>query len=302
MAVNLVQSAYRIRGDRQAAQGGTPAWYGAQNTVAVPTQQAPFRIRFQIENTGATDSASVSWELYASRNGGAYAAVTTGTTFVQGTDGSGGNSTNNSALTSALLSGGVTTFSNGLYCDSANTAALILPAAGFTELEFGVVFTSSLVAADTYAFRVYNNSLPLNTYTNTPTLSPTTNLPELHVTSIQYYEGTSQFAATVHNAGPGDTPIQLTVACAFFVDGVQQTYGLAVPDPTQILAGADYTLLSSAGGGPYTIPSGTHLVRVLADDSNRFTEVTTAFRDVTVPITVPALWVSAPRMTSWTYT
>lgn len=299
MAVNFVQSAFRIRGDRQASQGGTPSWYAAQNAVAVPTQQCGFRIRFQIENTGATNSTSAAWQLYASRNGGAYAAVTTITTFVQGNDASGGNSANNSAITSSLLTGGVTTFANGLYNNTGATTAQVLNAAGYTELEFGIIFTTSIVAADTYDFRVYNNNTPLNTYSQTPTLVPTKNIPDLVPTTISYDVATGQFSATIMNIGPGDTPVQCTVGCAFLVDTIQRSWGITDPDPTQIAAGATGTITSVGHGGPYTIPAGPHTMAGNANDSNNFAEVSTANNILTVPF--PSLLGPVNKMHSWSY-
>jgi hypothetical protein len=300
MAVNLVQSAFRIRGDRQAAQGGTPGWYAAQNTVGIPTQQAAFRIRFQIENTGATASTSNAWQLYASRNAGAYAAVTGVTTFVQSADGSGGGSANNSAITSALLTGGVTTFTNGLYCSSGATSAFSLPGTDYTELEFGIVFTASIVGGDTYAFEVYNNNTPLNTYSQIPTLSPTTNLPDLFPTAVIYYESNNQFEAIIHNGGPGSTPVGCTVGCAFLVDGTQQSWGLTQPDPlAPIASGGDGFISSVGSGGPFVISNGNHIITCHVNDGNFFTETTLANNFLAVPITVPNLYVSSQRMITW---
>ena len=175
MAVALQQFSYRLRVDTNAAQGGTPGWMTGQNSNPASFVNGLVRIRFCIENTGSTSSASTPKEIYVSRNGGAYAPVTTTTNYVQSADGTAGASADNSAITSALLTGASGTFVNGQYDDTGETAAQSIGATSYTEFEFGLnLITSAILLGDTYSFRVYDNNVALPTYTNTPTITITT--------------------------------------------------------------------------------------------------------------------------------
>lgn len=167
----LVQYAWRIRTDSTAAEGGTPVWGAAEDTVFDPAVSTPFRIRFSIENTGGSSAAAHAWSIFVSRNSGAYAGVSTSSSYVQAVDATAGASSNGSAITSALLTGASGTFASGVYCDVGGTAPLALSGNCYTEFEFGLEFTSSAVAGDTYAFEVYFNGAALNTYNKIPTLT-----------------------------------------------------------------------------------------------------------------------------------
>jgi hypothetical protein len=175
MAITLVQQVYRIRTDATVAQGGTPVWAAAQNTVAVIGTAAPFRIRFAIADTGTTSAASQIYNLFVSKNGGAYAQVpnTSSGNAVYSTDATAGASADNSAITTSLLTGASGTFATvGEYDSTGSTAALVIPTVQYVELEFGIQFNAAVVAnGDTYAFRVYAAGVALNTYTVTPTLA-----------------------------------------------------------------------------------------------------------------------------------
>jgi hypothetical protein len=111
MPVSLNQDHFRVRTDATAAQGGTPVWAAAQDTNASVHLSTNFRIRFSISNTGGTTGGKIL-TLQASRNSGAYAQVTTSSTFIQAVDATAGASANQSVITTQLLTG-VGTF-NGL--------------------------------------------------------------------------------------------------------------------------------------------------------------------------------------------
>ena len=84
MPVAAVQSRFRARTDAGAVDA-TPTWGAAENiNYAPPIQRnTPFRLRFEVQNTGTTSTGSQAWLLFVSRNGGAYAQITVGTTFAQ---------------------------------------------------------------------------------------------------------------------------------------------------------------------------------------------------------------------------
>src|SRR5262245_60635896 len=98
MAVTLDQTHYRIRTDATAAQGGTPVWAAALDTPSEIKIGTNFRLRFTVSSTGTTANTTNPWQIYASRNGGAYAAVTTSGTFIKSVDATGGASADNSAI------------------------------------------------------------------------------------------------------------------------------------------------------------------------------------------------------------
>ena len=101
MALN--QQIYRIRTDATAAQGGTPVWLAAQNTVGVLGPSAAFRIRFAISCITAAPSSQI-YNLFVSKNAGAYAQVpnVVGSNPVYSLDATAGASADNSALTTSL--------------------------------------------------------------------------------------------------------------------------------------------------------------------------------------------------------
>lgn len=181
MAVNRVQSAFRFRVDTTAAQGGSPVWGAAQNVNYSPSLDTPFRLRFQIENTGSTGGGATTYNILVSRNGGAYAAVPTTASGnpVFCTDATGGASADKSAISTAILTGAAGTFVNGQYSLAGATSTITLAATTYSEVEFGLQFNSAVaVPADTYAFRVYfTGSSAFQTYTVTPTVTvPNPNL------------------------------------------------------------------------------------------------------------------------------
>ncbi len=171
MAIATVQDRFRFRVDGTAAQGGTPNWLAAENTSVSLGRGDRFRIRFEIQNTGTTTNGSNILTLMLSRNAGAYAAVTTATSFIKASDNSGGASADNSAISTRLLTADAGTFVNGQYDITGATTAITLAATSVTELEYSLVIDpATAVVGDTYDFRVYSGASPaaLVTYTVTP--------------------------------------------------------------------------------------------------------------------------------------
>jgi hypothetical protein len=81
----LRQRHFRFRTDTGAVDA-TPTWGAAEDANYVPGSAA-FRLRFSIENPDAEATGSLPFQIYVSKNGGAYAAVTTSSTNgVQSTD------------------------------------------------------------------------------------------------------------------------------------------------------------------------------------------------------------------------
>src|SRR5262249_22213787 len=94
------------------------------------------------------------------------------------------------------------------------------------------------------------------------TLSSTCNIPDLIPPSLSYYSSTRLFSFFVRNEGTPSLPAFPTRRSSDLVDGTKVSWGY-VPGP--LAPGASVTI-DSSGGGPYTIPSGTHTIGVLVDD------------------------------------
>lgn len=171
MAVNTHQDGVRIRSDTTAIQGGTPVWQTTENQAAAlfwPVNTT-FRIRAVISNTGTTNTSNSGWNIAVSRNGGAFALVTTTGTIVK-MDPTASSSAGSTTISTHLLSSGSGTAANGLGCDDLNiTGPDRLSASTHAEFEFGMSIPTGVVAnGDTLDFHVFFNSLTLNSYTVTP--------------------------------------------------------------------------------------------------------------------------------------
>ena len=79
LLTGIRQSHFRFRTDTLAVDS-TPTWAAAEDVNFNPGLPT-FRLRVKIANTGPTDLAAVPWQIYASKNGGAYAPVTTTSTM-----------------------------------------------------------------------------------------------------------------------------------------------------------------------------------------------------------------------------
>lgn len=192
----LVQDRHRIRTDT-ASPDTAATWAAAEGADYTPPSASigtstPFRIRFTVSNTGAMSAAAAPWQIYASRNGGAYAPVTTASTFVKAANAS--TSADETAITSAQLTAGTGSRVNGLYDETGATGNFALNAGNYTELEFGIVLDPDQVAeGDTYDFRVYYNDTALTTYSDTPrvTVPTETKTPPRKIKGYQFSNNAS---------------------------------------------------------------------------------------------------------------
>ena len=185
MAVNCTQSRFRFRSDTLTVDSGSVVWAAAENTNWVPTpvqQGTPFRLRIEVGNTGSTSTGAQAWNIFVQRNGaGGYAQVTSSGTYVQSSSAASSDADNTSLTVSRLTSDfntGTPAFVNGQYDNSGSTGNITLGIGSTnnqrTELEFGLVLTSSCLAGDFFDFRVYRGtSTALNTYTVTPRVTVT---------------------------------------------------------------------------------------------------------------------------------
>lgn len=74
----IEQEYARIRSDTTVADPGTPTWETTENQGAALSWETAttFRIRFVIANTG-TGAGNSPYQIYVSKNSGAYAPITT---------------------------------------------------------------------------------------------------------------------------------------------------------------------------------------------------------------------------------
>lgn len=73
------QRHFRFRTDTGAADA-TPTWGANEDSNTFTPGTSPFRLRFSIENPTHVATGSLPYEIYLSKNGGAYAAITTSST------------------------------------------------------------------------------------------------------------------------------------------------------------------------------------------------------------------------------
>ncbi len=117
----------------------------------------------------------------------------------------------------------------------------------------------------------------------TVTIGGSGNLPDLTPTTLSYSKATGLFTVGVSNIGTAATPSGVVIGSAFYVDGVNVTWG-ATPGP---LAAGSSVNINSSGGGAFSIPSGTHTISVWVDDVNRMAESNKSNNKLSQSITVP---------------
>ena len=91
------------------------------------------------------------------------------------------------------------------------------------------------------------------------------------------------FTAVVRNVGGASTPSGVPLGVAYFIDGTYTSYGIT---SSPLAAGASVMLTTQ--GGPWTATSGSHTLRALADDINRFEESNELNNDLSVGFEVGA--------------
>lgn len=169
----FTQVTFRLRNDNGSET--TATWVAAEGADATLVTDTNYRIRFRIDETNGRSWSNKTWNLYYSKNAGAYTAVASGqpvklslsSNFTQGDD------------CTTQLTGGTGTFvtdNNGM-CES--SGATNSGSAGYLfEVEYCFQIDSAYVAqGDTINLRVYDSSTAINAYTDTPVITvnePTT--------------------------------------------------------------------------------------------------------------------------------
>ena len=158
------QKHFRWRRDSGAVDA-TPAWNVAEDSSPVLTAGGAVRrrVRFVVDNTGS--SGTIKWQLYYSKNGGAYTQITNITEVRLGvTDVS--TDVDGTAIAVQRLTAGSGTWQNGMYVESNPTADFTLAGGAYTEIEFGLYIDATL--GSFYDLQLYASGAPINSYDVTP--------------------------------------------------------------------------------------------------------------------------------------
>jgi hypothetical protein len=165
---SFTQVAFRLRNDNGSET--TATWIADQGSNYTLTTGTNFRVRFLIDETASRAWTGVTWNLYYSLNGGAYAAVTAATAvkfsassqFADGAD------------CTSQLTGGTGSFltdNNGMK-ETTGGATNSGSAGNYFETEWCLQLDSTLVAdGNTVALRIYNGTSAIAAYTSTPTIT-----------------------------------------------------------------------------------------------------------------------------------
>lgn len=138
------------------------------------------------------------FQLYVSKNGGAYTLVTASSTNGVKSSASASSSGDNAALASNRLTP-EGFFVSGEYDSSGTATDIDISQRGnYTEVEFGVVLDpANLTAGDVLTFKVYQNGEPLDFYDQVPSIVyAVTGLASLHQVHFRFRTDTDAVDAT----------------------------------------------------------------------------------------------------------
>ena len=153
---------------------------------------------------------------------------------------------------------------NGL--PSTGTWTLTRTPGGTTTTGTGTSTTITGLVAGTYTYTV-TNAAGCTSVASANVVINVQPIADVIVYSLSYNPATGIFTCVVKNQGTVATPTGIDIGVAYFVDGVQRTWGL-VAGP--LAAGATVTI--GTNGGAYTVPCDTPTIMAYVDDINRFPE------------------------------
>ena len=163
----FTQVAFRLRNDD--GNETAASWVANQNTNASLFAGQNYRARFLIDETASRAWTSKTWNLYVSKNAGAYAAIASGQAINYALSGNFAQA----ADTTSQLTGGSGTFvtdNNGM-CESEG-ATNSGTAGYYFEVEFCFQIDAAQAATgDILDLRVYDGTTALTSYTTTPSIT-----------------------------------------------------------------------------------------------------------------------------------
>jgi len=177
----LNQTGYHWRNDDGTEGGASSATGGSENTALFGlTRDDPRRIRMSVNNTGSTSTLPTTLQLeYGAQTAtcediGIWTAVSDADDDWNMFDSA--NLTNGAnTVNIAVGSGGVTDSDtlfkspNGAVVDTTDAvSALQIDDLEYIELEFSITASTSALAGNSYCFRLTENGVPLNSYTQYP--------------------------------------------------------------------------------------------------------------------------------------
>jgi hypothetical protein len=168
---NVKQNHFRFQvdGNCVASGSGGQYWAAAENTNFYPGLDAPFKLRFAVENTGTANQANCI--LYYQKNGGGWVAVSTSSSNVRTTDASSNAANATIATTMFGCSAGAGLATSGITLES---GVFTINQARYSEYGFGLQLVGSdLAAGDTIDLRCQVNTGAAfgGGYDNTPTIT-----------------------------------------------------------------------------------------------------------------------------------
>lgn len=190
-------------------------------------------LRIQVQESGGMGGASTDdWQLQYSKNAGAYANVTSGTSNVKGFNSA---TLTDGGATTARLTAGTGSFVAGLISEDGLADNVEITANNHSEFVFTLtLIAADVAAADTLDFRILYNGAALSTYTITPRVTITKTAPSV----------------TYSNLLIGYAQIPLASSTASVTTSADTGYGL-----TNLFGGSkfDWFRLATAVSGDTTI-------------------------------------------------
>jgi hypothetical protein len=168
---NVKQNHFRFQvdGNCVASGAGGQYWAAAENVNFYPGVDAPFKLRFAVENTGTANQSNCI--LYYQKNGGGWVAVSTSSSNVRTTDASSNGANAVIATTMFGCSAGAGTATAGTALES---GTFVISQARYSEYGFGLQLVGSdLAAGDAIELRcqVNTGAAFAGGYDNTPTIT-----------------------------------------------------------------------------------------------------------------------------------
>lgn len=169
MPVAWIQSDFRGRNDNGGEIGAT--WIAAANTDWTQASNAPFRVRFVIQETGGASASGQGFQLQYNRNSAGWVDVTASSSVVKSFGST--NIVDGQDTTQQVGGGTFVTPNAGVDEVDGAVGSATFAGSDETELELCIkIITADIVNNDTIQLRIVEADLTaLGTYSNTPSIT-----------------------------------------------------------------------------------------------------------------------------------